>query len=244
MCDLLPYETQIFLDLHQNDGLVIMAEGLGIERLFLNFIKLYCDPSHLVMIINTNEAEEKYYLNKLKEDNVEHLPTKITNETHSVAERQTAYMKGGCFFITSRILVVDLLTDRVPIDLINGIIVAKAHNIVDNCQETFILRLFRQKNKVFNIITICKSKFFKAFLFLKKGFIKAFSDDPVYFVKNMCKVDRIMKNLFVKKLFIYPRFHADIQDTLEKHAVSYISFSLFISNRLFFRFSLKCMKLM
>jgi DNA excision repair protein ERCC-4 len=152
MCDLLPYETQIFLDLNQNDGLVIMAEGLGIERIFLNFIKLYCDPSHLVMIINTNEAEEKYYLNKLKEDNVDYLPTKITNETHSVAERQTSYMKGGCFFITSRILVVDLLTDRVPIDLINGILVAKAHNIVDNCQETFILRLFRQKNKVFCLI--------------------------------------------------------------------------------------------
>jgi hypothetical protein len=30
-----------------------------------------------------------------------------------------------------------------------------------------------------------------------------------------------MKNLFVRKLFIYPRFHVDIQDTLEKHAVSH-----------------------
>ena len=148
MCELLPYENQMFLELFENDGLLVMAEGLGIDRIFLNFIKLYCDQTHLIMIINTNEAEEKYFINKLKEMKIDYLPTKITNETHSVNERTQAYMKGGCFFITSRILVVDLLTDRVPIELINGILVYKAHRIADNCQETFILRLFRQKNKV------------------------------------------------------------------------------------------------
>jgi DNA excision repair protein ERCC-4 len=54
--------------------------------------------------------------------------------------------------------------------------------------------------------------------FIKDGFIKAFSDNPVYFSKS--KVDRVMKNLFVKKLFIYPRFHVDIESELSKHRVT------------------------
>jgi DNA excision repair protein ERCC-4 len=115
-------------------------------------------------------------------------------ETHTMNDRVQAYKKGGSFFITSRILVVDMLTERIPIDLINGILVYKAHRLIDSCQETFILRLFRQKNKT--------------------GAIKAFSDDPIYFVRS--KVDRIMKNLFVKKLFVFPRFHVDIESTLDK----------------------------
>lgn len=36
-------------------------------------------------------------------------------------------MEGGVLFVTSRILVVDFLTDRVPADLITGILVYKAH---------------------------------------------------------------------------------------------------------------------
>ena len=53
----------------------------------------------------------------------------------------------------------------------------------------------------------------------KKGFIKAFSDCPVFFSRSFAKVDRVMKNLFVKKLFIYPRFHVDIETELTKNKV-------------------------
>lgn len=111
MATLLEFEEQIYLDIFQNDGLLILAEGLGIERIFMNFIKLFCDPTHLVMILNTHDAEEQYFTNKLREfnekeeNNVEEellLPIKITTETHSMAERTQAYLKGGCFFITSR----------------------------------------------------------------------------------------------------------------------------------------------
>ena len=54
---------------------------------------------------------------------------------------------------------------------------------------------------------------------LKTGFIKAFSDNPVYFSKSSCKADRIMKNLFVKHLYIYPSFHVDIEAELSRHKV-------------------------
>jgi DNA excision repair protein ERCC-4 len=160
MNKLLEYETRIYNDMFNNDALLIMAEGLGVERLFLNFIKLYAEPTNLVLIINAYDAQEQFFIDKLKEmaskkssengggDTEIMLPTKINTDTHSQNERAQTYLKGGCFFITSRILVVDMLTDRIPIDLITGLLVFNAHQIIDSSQETFILRLFREKNKV------------------------------------------------------------------------------------------------
>ena len=154
---LLQYESQIYTEMFNNDALLITAEGLGIERIFLNFIKLYCEPSNLVLIINANDSEEEFFIDKLKEiikkkefgsEEIK-FPLKITTDTHSMNDRVQTYLKGGCFFITSRILVVDMLTDRIPIDLITGVLVYNAHKIIDSCQEAFILRLYRQKNKVF-----------------------------------------------------------------------------------------------
>ena len=177
---LLEYESDLFKEMFQNEAaLLIMAEGLGIERLFLNFLKLYSDSSQLVLVLNTHEAEEDFFIEKLKEENGPlcvygneitnddlpttssslgekisiQLPTRITNETHTVAERVETYLKGGCFFVTSRILVVDMLTDRVPFDLVSGILVYNAHRVIDSCQETFILRMFRQKNKVYKMFS-------------------------------------------------------------------------------------------
>jgi len=57
-------------------------------------------------------------------------------------------MEGGIIFSSSRILVVDMLMDRLPIDLITGILVYKAHKVIETSQEAFIIRLYRQKNKV------------------------------------------------------------------------------------------------
>jgi DNA excision repair protein ERCC-4 len=44
-----------------------------------------------------------------------------------VYDRAIAYSQGGLLSVTSRILVVDMLKQRVPVTLITGIIVANAH---------------------------------------------------------------------------------------------------------------------
>lgn len=62
--------------------------------------------------------------------------------------RQDVYLSGGIQFITTRILIVDMLKNRIPIDKITGFIIIRAHKIIESCQEAFALRLFRQKNKV------------------------------------------------------------------------------------------------
>lgn len=196
MAPLLEHENQIFLDLFHEDGLVITARGLGIDRILLSFLKLYCDPGNLVLVLNTNTAEEEYFIEQLRSEGVAHLPRIVTNEITS-GERCNVYMQGGVLFVTSRILVVDFLTDRIPANLITGILVYSAHKIIESCQESFILRLYRQKNK--------------------QGFIKAFTDHAVAFSAGFCQVERVMRNLFVRKLYLWPRFHAAINSSLEKH---------------------------
>lgn len=192
---LLEFETQMFLDLHNEDGLVILAKGLGIERLLLSLIKVYSDPGNLVLILGTTAGEEEFFISQLQADNVNPVPKSITADC-GTKERTDVYLAGGALFVTSRILVVDMLMERVPIDLITGIIVYRAHKTLESCQEAFILRLYRQKNK--------------------KGFVKGLSDSAVAFTHGFNQVQRMMRNLFVKKLFLWPRFQADVITSLDK----------------------------
>ncbi|XP_006004177.1 DNA repair endonuclease XPF [Latimeria chalumnae] len=196
MAPLLEHENQVLLDLFYEDGLVVTAKGLGIDRILLSFLKLYSDPGNLVLVLNTNVAEEEYFIEQLRAEGITHLPRIITNEVLS-NERYDVYTQGGVLFVTSRILVVDFLTDRIPANLITGILVYRAHKIIESGQEAFILRLYRQKNK--------------------QGFIKAFTDNAVAFCSGFCQVERVMRNLFVRKLYLWPRFHVAVNSFLEKH---------------------------
>ncbi|GAB1300013.1 DNA repair endonuclease XPF [Apodemus speciosus] len=196
MAPLLEYERQQVLELLDSDGLVVCARGLGTDRLLYHFLRLHCHPACLVLVLNTQPAEEEYFINQLKIEGVEHLPRRVTNEIAS-NNRYEVYTQGGIIFATSRILVVDFLTGRIPSDLITGILVYRAHRIIESCQEAFILRLFRQKNK--------------------RGFIKAFTDNAVAFDTGFCHVERVMRSLFVRKLYLWPRFHVAVHSFLEQH---------------------------
>ena len=55
---------------------------------------------------------------------------------------------------------------------------------------------------------------------LQTGFVKAFSDNPVAFTAGFCQVERIMKSLFVRKLYLWPRFQASVVALLDMHKVS------------------------
>lgn len=136
------------------------------------------------------------------------LPKVITTEFSS-SERESVYLRGGVLFVTSRILVVDMLTKRLPIHLVTGIVVYRAHKIIESCQEAFILRLYRENNKT--------------------GFIKAFSDNAQAFTNGFFKVEKVMKNLFVRRLYLWPRFHATISSFLEKHKPEVIELHLHLT---------------
>ena len=107
---------------------------------------MYCDPGNLVLVLGCNDQEENWFSGQLAMQGEKHLPKKITTDI-STSEREIVYLEGGVLFITTRILVVDFLMDRIPSDLITGVLVYRAHRIIDSCQESFILRLYRQKQE-------------------------------------------------------------------------------------------------
>jgi len=88
--------------------------------------------------------------------------------------------------------------------------------------EAFIVRLFREKNK--------------------KGFVKAFTDQPEHITSGLSPLKNIMKELQLRNVHIYPRsalplpffvtttknpsrFHEDIKQTLERRQADVIELS-------------------
>ncbi|XP_065833923.1 DNA repair endonuclease XPF-like isoform X2 [Oscarella lobularis] len=195
---LLEYESQILADIYAEDGLLLTAKGLGAEKILLKLLEIFCDPGVLVLVVNATPEEEDYFIQELEMTKaaLQGLPTVVNNE-YSSKERESLYLSGGVLFITSRILVVDMLRNQIPTHLIHGIIVNHAHKVTDESTEAFILRLYREKNKT--------------------GFIKAFSDSAQAFTSGFFQIERTMKNLFVRKLYLWPRFQALVSSSLEKH---------------------------
>lgn len=194
----LEYQDEMYLNaVEDSDCLVIASRGIGIERTMVRLFRTYSDDTNLVIVIGTTPEDELYFTNELideKDIPYGKLPQRITSESSSAKKRHEIYMKGGVIFVTERILVVDLLCNRVPIDLVTGIIVYRAHRIFNDCLMSFILRLYRMHNK--------------------KGFIKGFSQNPQGFLGDFGKLDKIMRALFVTRLHLWPRFHGSVQASL------------------------------
>jgi DNA excision repair protein ERCC-4 len=61
--------------------------------------------------------------------------------------------------------------------------------------DSFVIRVFREKNST--------------------GFIKGFSEDPESFTSAMNRTEKIMRVLYLKKLYLWPRFRLEIAKNLE-----------------------------
>ncbi|EGC34520.1 hypothetical protein DICPUDRAFT_48253 [Dictyostelium purpureum] len=208
----LEFYKEIFDGCFKNDGFVVMGNGLGIHNIILGFLKWYSDSSDLVLFLDckSNESLQNSYLfycERLINFGIKYssLPTLI-NQEHSGSSKINMYLKGGVYFGSASILVLDFLTKRMPCHLISGIILNNAHLITDTSIEYLLIKLFRQYNK--------------------KGFIKAFTNEPNYLVDELGKLQRIMKYLHVGKLFLWPRFHQNISCILDQHPPDLIELSI------------------
>jgi len=199
------YLADAFAELYEEDGLVVLGKGLGCLLLLASFVRFYADTrdghaamvaeegeaqtlgSHdkrkpppqrppLVMVLGLSETERNAVVEILQSWGTppELLPTLITNEA---GERTPLYAQGGVVFITSRILVTDLLTHTVTAQQIDGFFVAHAEQITDEAtQEAFILRIYHSQKQA------------------NGGFVKGFSDDaPGLLSGAFAKVDKVLK---------------------------------------------------
>lgn len=143
----LSFHKLLSAELLEEDGLVVMGSGLGLEGIVERFIKAYSSSHSIVLAINIPTVLQEQYRQNLAFQGVQTLPRIINNETTS-SDRTQLYLQGGVLFISPWILVLDLLRKRIPTHLVSGILVFNAHRLEEFCTEDFILKLYRQSNKV------------------------------------------------------------------------------------------------
>ncbi|PWN35969.1 uncharacterized protein FA14DRAFT_146072 [Meira miltonrushii] len=179
------------------DVLLILARGLGLRTIIASILRLYDGPTNLVILVNAKSTREEDGLREeLKTMGVKKPGLQSISHHTTSAQRQEMYLNGGLVSVTSRILVVDMLNGTVPTDLITGLVVMHAESITPTCTESFIVRLYRDKNK--------------------DGFLKAFSDSPDHFGVGLSPLQTVLTQLKVRRVELWPRFHKDIIRDLGK----------------------------
>ncbi|KZF20812.1 MUS38-like protein [Xylona heveae TC161] len=198
----LRYQQDLFHELRQEDELVILARGLGLLRVVTNLLHSYdAAGENLVLVIGADDRELEWIGEALAEHAaISNSPMArgfrlINTDLVNVGQREKMYTEGGIYGITSRILVVDLLSSLLDPSTVTGIIVLHAERVIATSLEAFILRIYRQHNK--------------------NGFLKAFSDSPEPFTTGFAPLASMMRNLFLRKPSLWPRFHVTVAEALE-----------------------------
>lgn len=124
-------------------------------------------------------------------------PLRVVTGTdlNNTSKRRLAYEKGGALSISSRILVVDLLTGIVNPQDITGIIITHSERVKETSNESFIVNLYKDGNDW--------------------GFVKAISDEPESFT-GFTPLATKLKILRLLNVFLWPRFHVEVSQLLLK----------------------------
>lgn len=198
----LQFQQDIYNLLRGEDVLVILAKGLGLLKIVTNLLHTYdVAGNSLVIVVGAEDRENEWIGEALAEH---HATTRsplskglrlINTDKTTVSAREKLYAEGGIVSVTSRILIVDLVSGLLDAETVTGLIVLHAEKVVATSVEAFCVRAYREKNKI--------------------GFLKAFCDNPEPLISSYAPLASMMKNLFLRKPSIWPRFHASIAQSLE-----------------------------
>jgi DNA excision repair protein ERCC-4 len=198
----LEFQQEVFHELREEDALLVLARGLGLPRLVANLLHSYdAAGNNLILLVGADDRENMWLGEALAEHATISGSPKcrglrlVNTDLMSVGTREKMYAGGGIFSITSRILIVDFLSGLLNPATVTGLVVLHAERISATSLEAFIIRIYRQKNK--------------------KGFLKAFSDQPEPFTTGFQPLTGILKNLFLRKPILFPRFHVTVAKSLE-----------------------------
>ncbi|XP_068669704.1 DNA repair endonuclease UVH1-like [Aristolochia californica] len=172
-------------------GLVVLSCGLPLHKLISSLLLLHSPSQGTLLILSATDTQKASISLNLPD-----APSEIAGDSPS-HHRLSLYSSGQIFFITPRILIVDLLTSKIPTSRIAGIIILNAHKLSETCTEAFIVRLLRSHNR--------------------EAYVRAFTDRPHAMLSGFAKAERIMKCLFIRKLHIWPRFQVFVSEDLERH---------------------------
>ncbi|KAK5148733.1 hypothetical protein LTR04_000580 [Oleoguttula sp. CCFEE 6159] len=198
----LEFQQDVFSSAREEDQLVLIARGLGLLRIVTNLLHSYdAAGNNLVLLVGADDRENGWIGEALAEHAAISMSPKarglslVNTDLMSVGTREKMYARGGIFSITSRILIVDFLSSLLDPATVTGMVVLHAERVIATSLEAFIIRIYRQKNKV--------------------GFLKAFSDSPEPFTMGFSPLATMLRNLFLRTPSLYPRFHVTVAKSLE-----------------------------
>ncbi|KAI8372162.1 hypothetical protein BD560DRAFT_369424 [Blakeslea trispora] len=194
---MLEFQKQILTDIVTEDGLLIISPGLGLFQIVCALVQVYTGGNHLVLLVNSTKEQDELIQEQLAAQGIpfEHGLRRIEYNTPA-EKRSSMYRASGVFSVTSRILAVDMLLNRLPVTLVNGIIVHNAHRVRPNSMEELIFRIYREHNK--------------------EGFLKALTDKPDAFSSGFAPLQSMMKSLFLRKTHLWPRFQVTVTEELSQ----------------------------
>jgi len=114
------------------DFVNFLKERCCVFQVLQNVFRIYGTDTNLVFVLSASPAEETYFLDRKEKARIYSITTEF-----SCNDRKEMYASGGVFFITPRILVVDFLKDVVPAEKITGMILFRAHNVIESSQVLF-----------------------------------------------------------------------------------------------------------
>ncbi|ETN40204.1 uncharacterized protein HMPREF1541_04480 [Cyphellophora europaea CBS 101466] len=198
----LQFQQDIYNLLRNEDALVVLARGLGLLKIVTNLLHSYdAAGNSLVIVVGAEDQENDWIGEALAEHYaISRAPHArglrvINTDKATVSAREKIYSEGGVVSVTSRILIVDLLSKLLDPETVTGLIVMHAEKVITTSSEAFIVRVFRQYNKI--------------------GFVKAFTDAPEPLISAYAPLGAMLRNLFLRKPALYPRFHASVARSLE-----------------------------
>ncbi|XP_012070118.1 DNA repair endonuclease UVH1 isoform X2 [Jatropha curcas] len=197
------FHEHIITDLLEDPtgGLVILSSGLSLSKLLSSVLLLHHPSQGTLLILSPSPSLKSQILHHLKSHQ------NYSPENHQIVEitadlpahcRLSLYSSGQICFVTARILIVDLLTNRIPVTSLSGLVLLNVHALSETSTEAFIARIIK---------TLSQSVY-----------IRAFTDKPHAMVAGFAKTERIMKSLYIKKLHLWPRFQVYVSEELERMA--------------------------
>ncbi|KAK9927728.1 hypothetical protein M0R45_024897 [Rubus argutus] len=114
-------------------GLVILSSGLSLPKLISSLLLLHTSSQGTLLILSPHSPSFKSQL-------LHHFPPNPIPEITAdlpANHRNSLYSSGNVFFITPRILIVDLLTSRIPTSQIAGLVIPAVHSLTETSTEAF-----------------------------------------------------------------------------------------------------------
>ncbi|PON53937.1 DNA repair protein [Trema orientale] len=176
-------------------GLVILSSGLSLPKLISSLLLLHSPSQGSLLLLSPASPHLK---SQILHHHSPHARISDISAELPAHQRHSLYSSGSVFFVTPRILIVDLLTSKIPASAIAGLLILTAHSLSETSTEAFIVRIFRSLNR--------------------SAYVRAFSDKPHSMVSGFAKAERIMKCLGIRKLHLWPRFHVYVSQELEEEA--------------------------